>query len=386
MPNNRGPQAGPPPVQNDAPRALSVYEGNFLTIRETLTSSRNADGKQILSMFGGDKELMNRFMAVAFSTLAANSDLISRCTPMSVIQAVKDAASLGLEPTGLGGEGAIVRYGDTAQFQPMWRGYLKRIRNSGKVQDVDCQIVYMNDEFNISLGTDPSIHHVPKLIGERDEQTGELLEQRGDYRGVYAWALMPSGKYIIEWLTTGDINEIRDHFSTAYRNDRDRKSPWSTSWSEMARKTVIRRLAKRLPGEAVDSLLRVEAKSDAAEAAAVPEQASVKVSEAQKLALAAVAGNPAAPVATESENAAQQTSEKDNSVAGAIAKVNETLDTDPVELERKAAEIRDLADADTGPSVVVGQCAVESPFDGSICVLAAGHPNNHRDGEQQSWN
>lgn len=351
MPSDRGPQAGPPPTRAVVPHQDA--EANFLTIRETLTSTRNADAKQILSMFGGDKDLMNRFMAVAFSTLASNSDLLARCTPMSVIQAVKDAAALGLEPTGLGGEGAIVRYGDAASFQPMWRGYLKRIRNSGKVVDVDVQIVYEHDEFQVELGTHPSIHHVPKLFGEKDDE-GQYIEQRGDYRGVYAWALMPSGLYIIEWMPTADINYVRDTFSTAHRRD-PKASPWATSWPEMARKTAIRRLAKRLPGEAVDKLLILDAKADNAEAAR-PVDTTIRVSEAQRVALAAVGGADPAAGATADEIEPQQTSEKD---------------------------AQPVAGADASPA-----CNAVSPYDDSDrCNRAAGHPAsvNHRGTDGSTW-
>ncbi len=211
-------------------------------------------------MFNGDKALRDRFLAVVFSALAKNPDVLQNCTPISIVQSVKDAASLGLDATGLTGEGAIIRYGDSAQFQPMWRGYVKRIRNSGKVVDIDCQIVFMNDSFNLELGTNPSVWHKPILVGEVDDD-GAQVTQRGDYRGCYAWALMPSGKYIIEYLTTADINAVRDRYSQAAKRA---GSPWDTAWTEMARKTVIKRLAKRLPGEAVDSLIVVEARNDQA--------------------------------------------------------------------------------------------------------------------------
>ena len=356
MPNTRGPQAGPPPVGRDdgrSERAVVIAATNYQTIVDTLKRDRGAEAKAIQAMFGGDKGLMERFLAVCFSSLAGNNDLLLNADPMSIVQAVKDAASLGLEPTGLGGEGAIIRYKDKATFQPMWRGYLKRIRNSGKVVDVDVQIVYMNDDFYVELGTDPRIHHVPKLFGERNDD-GSYIEERGEYKGVYAWALMPSGKYIIEYLPTAEINQIRDQFSQAWRSDKT-ASPWATSWGEMARKTVIRRLAKRLPGEAVDQLLVIEGRADVAEAAGA--QPSVAVSRAQRLALAAVNG----------EQAQQGTEPEPDGQQGGS-------ETEPPSNPAYTGELEGVT------------CDAQSPFDPEqACILNAGHPNNHRGSDRTSW-
>lgn len=348
---------GPPPVS----RAVAVAgpsgkaAENYLIIQDTLKADRGAEAKAIQAMFGGDKDLMNRFLAVAFAALASNSDLLRQANPLSVIQAIKDAAALGLEPTGLAGEGAIILYGQTAQFQPMWRGYLKRIRNSRKVLDIDCQIVYLNDQFSVRLGTDPFIDHTPLLFGERDEASGEFLEQRGGYRGAYAWALMPSGKHIIEWMPESDINEVRDRFSKgANRSD----SPWKTAWPEMARKTVIRRLAKRLPGEAVDQLLLADAQADnAAEALhAATVEAHKSVSGLRTLALSAVGQLPAPTGQTEAGDAQGEDEA-------------EPAATPPTE-ERQA----------TG-------CLAPSPYgDGQACVLVHGHGGNHKGADKSTWN
>lgn len=355
-------RAGPPPVNRAVATLPHIAATNYATIQETLRDNRGAETKAIQAMFGGDRDLMNRFLAVAFSALASNSDLLANATPMSIIQSIKDAASLGLEPTGLLGEGAIIRYGDIAQFQPMWRGYLKRIRNSRKVVDIDCQIVFMNDEFDVRLGTEPGVTHVPILVGEKDDE-GRPTAERGDYRGAYAWALMPSGKYIIEWMTTTDINDVRDKFSRSAKSNKP--GPWDTSWSEMARKTVVRRLAKRLPGEAVDQLLLADAQAD--NAAAALHEATVEaqkgVSALRTMALTAVGQLPA-PAGTEQADGAQGGSETES--AGA-----EPPKPDPP----------------TAVSAEDDQCRAPSPYgDGQACVLVSGHTGNHKAPDKSTWN
>lgn len=281
------PDAGPPPVGRSEvatrQEGMSPAAHNYLLIVDQLKANKGAEARAIQAMFGGDKRLMDQFLAVAFSALQSQPKLLMDCDPMSLIQAIKDAASLGLNP--MTEDAAIIPYGRTAKLMPMWRGYVKRIRNSREVVDLDVQIVYMNDRFELQLGTNPGLVHVPALYGEKDDE-GKLREERGDYRGVYAWALMPSGKYIIEWMTTDDINYVRDRWGNTTKSD----SPWKSSWAEMARKTAIRRLAKRLPAAAVDKLLALDKASDEAADALklVASKTDDALTEVRQLALRAV--------------------------------------------------------------------------------------------------
>ena len=45
---------------------------NYLIIQDTLKADHGAEAKAIQAMFGGDKDLMNRFLAVAFAALATD--------------------------------------------------------------------------------------------------------------------------------------------------------------------------------------------------------------------------------------------------------------------------------------------------------------------------
>jgi recombination protein RecT len=253
-----------PPVQQSAvqrtdQRKPSTADATLAVVEQSLRANNASDARAIKAMLGGDKALMERFITATFKMLAQQDDLLQRATAASIVDAIMTAASMGLEP--FTDDGTIVSYGGIAQFRPMYRGYLKRIRNSGKVLDVDTQVVYENDEFELAYGTDPSIRHVPARSVK--DEAGKLVQDRGGYRGVYAWALMPSGLRIIEWMEEAEINYIRDTFAQAKKSD----SPWNTSWGEMARKTVLRRLAKRLPASAVDVLLSADTAADAAERA-----------------------------------------------------------------------------------------------------------------------
>lgn len=202
--------------------------------------------QQLMDLLGADVDVA-RFKAVVLNTMARNSDL-QTASLESVLDAIRVSATLRLEPTGILGEGYIIKYGSTAQFEAGYRGLLKLARRSGQVAAMDAQVVYMADAFAIQLGTDPRIEHQPSIEGER-----------GAYRGAYAWARLTTGELVVEWMTDADIQAVR----SKSRAGSGPSSPWVAHYGEMARKTVIKRLMKRLPlGADAEQALRIEAEAD----------------------------------------------------------------------------------------------------------------------------
>jgi recombination protein RecT len=199
-----------------------------------------------LPLLGGDERARDRFVTVAIHAITTDPKVL-QCEPLSIIEAVRDSASMGLELNGLMGEGYILPYGNKAQFQVGWRGLLRLARRSGDIAAIDAQVVYENDEFDVDLGSDPRITHRP------------ALDDRGNRRGAYAYARLTSGELVTEWMPNADIEMVR-------RASRSKDGgPWVQWPDEMARKTVVKRLCKRLP---LDSLaqraLEAEARADTA--------------------------------------------------------------------------------------------------------------------------
>lgn len=276
QPRNVTPAQAPATAASPAQsRALVTYE----EVRTILTRERGVEARAIQAMLGGDKRLYQRFVATTFSLLAKQSEVLRDATPISIVQAIKDAAAMGLEP--LTTDGGIVVYGSTATFLPQWQGHLKRIRNSGKVQDIDVQVVYEADDFTWGYtergGT---FSHKP-------------AKDRGDsgYSHAYAYAVMPSGFVNLDVMTEAEILEVRNRFARGYQRP---DSPWVKSPGEMYRKTVLRRLEKRLPAEAVDVLLAAELRADeAANARAIAAEVTVERDPVRDMALQAVGALPA---------------------------------------------------------------------------------------------
>lgn len=289
--------------------------------------------------------MLDRFVTVALHTATSDPDLL-RATTESLVESIRDAAMYGLEPVGFSGDGAIVVYDEkrvvtrpgrrpgttveveirvpTAQFQPMYRGLLKLARRSDEIAAIDAQVVYEGDEIALETGSSPFVRHIPTLDGSK----------RGGYRGAYAYARLRNGELHVDYMTSAEIEVSR-------KQSRARNSlGWSTFWQEMARKTVLRRLMKRLPLESLaETALRRE--SEAEERAAIPvvvEHAPPSEARARIAARFAGGGAAGSIAATSASGGAA------NPVATA---------PDSARPDAQAAETTDYASADSGGSETV---------------------------------
>jgi recombination protein RecT len=170
---------------------------------------------------------VERFVRTTLTAVQTNPDLME-ADRRTLFAAATRAAQMGLLPDGR--EGAIVTFGGKCSFMPMLGGILKLVRNSGELASIDAQIVYKADKFTYRPGIDLVPQHEPDWFGDR----GEVV-------GVYAVAKMKDGAAYVEILSKKQVEQVR-----AVSRSKN-AGPWSTWWDEMARKTAIRRLAKRLP-------------------------------------------------------------------------------------------------------------------------------------------
>lgn len=271
--------------------AVDVATQNYLTIRETLAGNKGAEARAMMAIFGGNKSLRDEFLAVAFNSFANNRDLMLRATPMSVVSALRDAASLGLKPDGI--EGAIVEYDGIAKFMPMYQGYKKRMLRSGKIIAVDAKAVYTEDEFDYwtgPMGTEFR-HHPHKAT--RDSETGARLSSRGTWQGFYAYARTPDGFVYFRYMDVDQVNQIRDNHGQTHTKS-GKPLPWTTDYEAMCLKTVIKSLANDVPQEAIGrEFLIIDRDHDEAADALRDAQAALSegLSEVRQLALAAVSGS-----------------------------------------------------------------------------------------------
>ena len=180
---------------------------------------------------------VEKFMRVVTTAVNSNPDLMA-ANRRSLFEAAMRAAQDGLLPDGR--DGALVIFGGKVQWMPMIGGILKKLRNSGELGSIDAQLVHQNDKFTYRLGVDEIPIHEPDWFGER----GAII-------GVYAVARLKGGTAFAEIMSKKAVEEVRN-VSRAKNS-----GPWVTWWGEMARKTVLRRLSKRLPMSTdLDDLIR----------------------------------------------------------------------------------------------------------------------------------
>jgi recombination protein RecT len=167
-----------------------------------------------------------RFVRVTMTAIQ-NTPALLNADRQTLYGAAMRAAQDGLLPDGR--EGAIVTFGNKAQWMPMVAGIQKKVRNSGEISTWSVNAVYENDEFDYQLGDEEKISHKP------------TLRNRGELIAVYSIVVMKDGEKSREVMSVDDVNAIRK------RSRSPDKGPWATDYDEMAKKTVIRRHAKRLP-------------------------------------------------------------------------------------------------------------------------------------------
>jgi recombination protein RecT len=186
-------------------------------------------------------ELFERNLANA---IMAQPDLL-KCHPSEVYREVAQIAALGLMLDPQLGEAWLIAGYSTkhSRHQPQrrvgYRGLIKLARQSGELSTIYAREVHENDQFDADLYRN-DINHTADLFGDR-----------GPVIGFYAVARFKDGSEDFEPMSVAEAERIRDRYSDgwkAWKSGKMKRAPiWETDFGEMAKKTVLRRLIKRLP-------------------------------------------------------------------------------------------------------------------------------------------
>jgi recombination protein RecT len=175
----------------------------------------------------------DRFIRTVVTAVQMQPELLEadRRTLMSAcMKAAQDGLLLDGREAGLSVYKDRKNGGVTVAYMPMVGGILKKIRQSGEISSIRAHVVYEGDQFEYELGDEERIIHKPNLA-----------KQGGNPLAVYAIAKFRDGDIQREVMSHGQVQKIRAKATGIG------KACWDTEWGEMAKKTVIRRLAKRLP-------------------------------------------------------------------------------------------------------------------------------------------
>lgn len=171
-----------------------------------------------------------KFMRTVVGAVQNNPNILN-LDRQSVYAACQKAAQDGLVLDGR--EAALVPFKQSCQYMPMVNGILKKLRNSGQLSTISAQTVHKNDSFKFNPAMDDVPSHNPDWFGDR-----------GDMIGVYAVARMKDGGTVVEIMNMAQISKVR---GVSRSGDR---GPWKDWPDEMAKKSVLRRIAKMLPSSA----------------------------------------------------------------------------------------------------------------------------------------
>lgn len=168
---------------------------------------------------------------------------ILECTQASILETINRAAELGLDLSGTLGEAYPVPFNNKIKLpdgKEIWamqcsliigyRGLEKLAWQSGEVDAIDAEVVYLNDKFVFKKGTEVLVEWSPCLTGDR-----------GAVIGAYACVRMKSGGKLARFLPKSEIEKIRNA-------SKSKSSPaWANWWDEMARKCALKRTLKDAP-------------------------------------------------------------------------------------------------------------------------------------------
>lgn len=218
---------------------------------------KNIKSVQAVAAATLNPERMTRLVCAA----ASRDEQLAKCSPISILRSLSQAASMGLEPFDGRAEVHLVpRWNKRANNGKGcleatclvgYAGLIRLATDTGKVRNIDARVVYAKDDFSVEYGIEPRITHRPSF--EKD---------RGDIVAFYAVAHFPDGSSQFEVMARHEVDAIMERA----KDGKDGFSPWKSDYAEMGRKTVVRRLCKYLPkSKALAAALEVQAKAEAGE-------------------------------------------------------------------------------------------------------------------------
>lgn len=182
---------------------------------------------------------ITRFVNNSLALLNGNEVLAKFAKQYGTVQikaGLLRGAYLGLDF--MNSEAFLIPYGETLNFMPSYRGMIKLcIKYSSRpINTIYAKIVREGDEFLEEIvNGQPSITFRPKPFNQ------------APMVGCFAVCLYKDGGMIYEVMSKADVEQCK-------RAAKRSNSPAWSFYSEMAKKTVLRRLAKSIPLDMDDKL------------------------------------------------------------------------------------------------------------------------------------
>jgi recombination protein RecT len=233
--------------------------------------------RELADNFQAIKSLVPKHMTperLARITLTAISRTpkLAECLPETIVGAVMNCATLGLEPN-LIGHAYLVPFKNNktgqleCQFQIGYKGQIDLIRRTGDVSKIYAETVYENDLFVYLKGEDKQLVHVPfdmlhlleNFLPDRDNGFLDLMisaaiagiksrnpKTQGKPVRYYSAYRLKDGSFDFTTLTQAQCIDHANRFSKS-KYQGSLTGPWKDHFDSMALKTCIKEMAKYMP-------------------------------------------------------------------------------------------------------------------------------------------
>ena len=209
---------------------------NITPREQTIKDGLVAQQKIIQSLFG-DKEKSNKFMATAVKV--ANDYKLSECHPNSIVDACVTVAQLNLDLSPALSQAYLVPFkpkkdSKVAMVQLIIsaRGYTALLARQG--WNIKSFIVNEADDFHYRLDGFDDVLHFERNLDDANPK----------FKYAVAMAKSPNGELFVEVMNHAQIEK---HRKVSSNQNENASGVWS-DWTDMMQlKTVVKKLAKKLP-------------------------------------------------------------------------------------------------------------------------------------------
>jgi len=225
---------------------LAVENAQLQTIRQNL---QRAEPQIKMALPAGVSVSPQQVTRIVETEVRKNPDLL-KTDVVSLIRAVIEVCQLGLSLDRRLGQAYLLPFKNKkkqtteVQVVPGYRGLESLAYRSGKVSNIHPVLVHERDEYEYVEGLNARLIHTPY----QGPNHGLIV-------AVYAIATMTNGVKEHVWMWKHEVDAIRE--AAPGKNS----DAWQNHYSEMAKKTVVRRLCKHLPVETLQRAVLLQEQS-----------------------------------------------------------------------------------------------------------------------------
>lgn len=214
---------------------------NELTTTENVQSLVNSVEKEFMAMCTDAQKAMFKQEALFAMQAVCKSDFAKSTAlgnPQSLKNAVMNVAATGLTLNPVRKLSYLVPRDKAIHLDVSYIGLVYLATESGAIAWVKADCVYKKDIFKL-MGIDAAPRH----------EYDPFETDRGPVIGVYCVAKTNDGNYLTDVMAMDEITYIRGRTQAWQKFEKGeiKSCPWSTDFTEMAKKTVVKRASKMWP-------------------------------------------------------------------------------------------------------------------------------------------